>query len=525
MSRMDIFSEEDLNRIKEYGLDLHEVLRQLDVFKTSAPYMDLVRPCRPGDGIRIIYLDDEHELIETYDKRVQSGGIVKFVPASGAASRMFKVLQNGLKNGEEILRESVEKEALAGRKDKKELLEFIAGINNFAFFEDLKSVMSKQGLRIHSLIREGRFRDIIHFLIDKTGLDYSNLPKGLLKFHSYPDRSRTAFEEQLVEGASYVADINRRCRLHFTVSPEHREKFISHLEEVRPYYEQRYQVSFDVSFSVQKKSTDTIAVDSDNNPFRDEHEKILFRPGGHGSLIENLNDLDAEIVFIKNIDNVVPDRLKPDTVRWKKILGGYLIALQTRVFGYLKKLSGSMADQSILNEITGFIERDLFLKIPEHIDAAPTSEKVEFLKNRLNRPIRVCGLVRNQGEPGGGPFWVRDQHGEISAQIVESAQIDPASAGQQEILASSTHFNPVDLVAGIRNFENRRFDLRRYIDKGAVFISQKSQNGRELKALEHPGLWNGAMAGWITAFVEVPITTFNPVKTVNDLLRKEHQQG
>jgi hypothetical protein len=524
MIQADIFSEEDLRQIRGHGLELKEVLRQLEVF-TQTPFMELIRPCKLGDGIRLIEHDKEQELIEIYDNKVSRCHFVKFVPASGAASRMFKVLQNGLNKEEEILLDSVEKEALAGQNDKKALLKFITGLNAFAFFEDLKSVMAENGIQIHSLIKEGRFRDIIHFLVGKPGLDYNNLPKGLLRFHWYREGARTAFEEHLAEAVSYVADQENRCRLHFTVSTEHREGFISLLEKVRAHYEQRYQVFFDVTFSVQKKSTDTIAADRDNNPFRDENGQILFRPGGHGSLIENLNDLDADIVFIKNIDNVVPDRLKSHTVRWKKILGGCLIALQDRIFSYMEKLTGAIADDSLPTEIMTFMKKDLCLHIPQALETASTGEKVAYLKNRLNRPIRVCGLVRNQGEPGGGPFWVRARDGEVSVQIVESAQIDPGSESQQDILASSTHFNPVDIVAGIRDFQKRPFNLRRYVDKSAVFISEKSQNGRELKALEHPGLWNGAMAGWITIFVEVPIITFNPVKTVNDLLRKEHQQG
>jgi hypothetical protein len=301
------------------------------------------------------------------------------------------------------------------------------------------------------------------------------------------------------------------------------DKFRSLFEKVKPVYEKEYQVTFHASFSVQKESTDTIAVDPDNRPFRDENGMLLFRPGGHGALIENVNDLNGDMVFIKNIDNVVPDRLKAETIKWKKALGGCLITLQKQIHGYMDKLASGVVDEGFFDEVLTFMKDELFIQRPDLMISAGLEEKMRFCMNSLNRPVRICGMVRNVGEPGGGPFWIRDDSGDLSPQIVESAQIDPVSPEQQAILASSTHFNPVDLVCGVWDWQGRPFDLHRFVDEKAIFISEKSKDGKDLKALEHPGLWNGAMARWITLFVEVPIITFNPVKTVNDLLRQEHQ--
>lgn len=518
-----MFTDDDIRQIEDHGLSLEEVNRQLDIFKKPFPYLDLLRPCLTGDGIKVIDTERMRALIETYEREAPKRSCLKFVPASGAASRMFKTPVKFLNQEKEINRESVVAEADGGQKDAQDLLTFMGGIRQFAFFKDLKSMMSRNGLDIDALLEKGQFPEIIRFLLKEPGLNYASLPKGLLKFHTYPEGNRTAFEEHLVEAASYVADRNRKCRLQFTVSREHLGDFEVLLERVRPLYEEKYDASFDVTFSMQKKSTDILAVDLENRPFRQKDGKILFRPGGHGSLIENLNDLEGDIVFIKNIDNVVPDWIKPDTFKWKKILGGYLIDIQSRVFRYLNALSSGAPDDAYLDRVTDFVRDELCLSVPVAKENAPAREKGAFLMETINRPIRVCGMVKNVGEPGGGPFWVRDKSGESSRQIVEMAQIDPDYETHQDILAASTHFNPVDLVCGVSDFEGRPFDLRQYVDPSAVFIAQKSKDGKDLKALEHPGLWNGAMARWITIFVEVPIITFNPVKTVNDLLRKEHQ--
>jgi hypothetical protein len=318
---------------------------------------------------------------------------------------------------------------------------------------------------------------------------------------------------------------DRIVPIHFTVSQEHMEKFNSLIALVRPYYENMFDIRYDIQFSVQKPSTDTIAVDMDNSPFREADGSLVFRPGGHGALIENLNDMEADIVFIKNIDNIVPDRLKSETYKYKKVLGGLLIKLQEKIFDYLKKMEQKPVPDPLITEISQFCVDSLAMKLPERFGKMEQKQQYQILQAFLNRPIRICGMVRNEGEPGGGPFFVENIHGEVSLQIVESSQINMKDAGQVSILKSATHFNPVDLVCGIKDYKGKKFDLHKYIDQDTGFISVKSKDGRQLKALELPGLWNGAMADWLTLFVEVPLATFNPVKIVNDLLREQHQNN
>ena len=366
---------------------------------------------------------------------------------------------------------------------------------------------------------------VIDHLVNKSGLDYGSLPKGLLKFHKYNNVSRCALEEHLVEAGHYAKSKDKIAKVHFTVSPEHMERFTGEVEKVRSQYEKELNVKFDISYSIQKPSTDTIAVDMDNKPFREADNTILFRPGGHGALIENLNEIEGDIVFIKNIDNVVPDRLKPETILYKKAIGGLLLKLQSQIFAYLNKMEKSSLVTSEIGNISNFARKKLNITFSETFSDLSEKKKQDYLFAQLNRPIRICGMVKNEGEPGGGPFWVKNTKGEISLQIVESSQIDVNNPGQKDIMQASTHFNPVDLVCGLSNYKGEQFDLHHYIDPETGFISIKSKNGKNLKAQELPGLWNGAMADWITLFVEVPIITFNPVKTVNDLLRDQHQPG
>jgi hypothetical protein len=342
----------------------------------------------------------------------------------------------------------------------------------------------------------------------------------LIIFHAYPNGDRTAFEEQLVEAIAYTEDSNYESRVHFTVSPEYRDKIKNYVEYIKKKYENK--VTLFVEYSVQKKSTQTIAYSLEHDLFVTSGGNLVFRPGGHGALIENLDDLNGDIVFIKNIDNVVPDYLKPETYLYKRLLGGYLVQLQDQIFDYLKKLENEIED-SLLEEITNFADEKLHIVMPDSVKAGGTAEKIQFLRSKLNRPIRVCGMVKNQGEPGGGPFWVEDDEANLSLQIVEKAQIDLSDPEQREILEQSTHFNPVDLVCGLRDYTGEPFDLSEFIDEEAGIITEKSLEGKPLKAMELPGLWNGSMAFWNTIFVEVPLITFNPVKTVNDLLRDEHQ--
>jgi hypothetical protein len=399
---------------------------------------------------------------------------------------------------------------------------FLKNLKQFAFYDDLKAVMSRDGLDVDDLAASGQYKDILEYVLTSRGLDYADLPKGLIAFHRYPGHSRTPFEEHVVEGAAYTRDATGMARLHFTVSPEHEAPIRVHLDEVKDRYETG-DLSLDLALSVQQPSTDTIAVDMKNRPFRDESGGLVFRPGGHGALLGNLNSLKGDVVFIKNIDNVVPDRLKGPTYQYKRALGGYLAELQEQVFALNGRLAARSVDKGAVSRALELAREKLAIDFPPGMAKGTVREQAAFLFSRLNKPLRVCGMVKNEGEPGGGPFWVEMKDGSAALQIVESAQVDLESPEQRAVWESSTHFNPVDLVCGVRDYEGKPFDLFTYSDPETGLISVKSQGGNELKALELPGLWNGAMAHWNTVFVEVPIITFNPVKVINDLLRKEHQ--
>jgi len=519
----NIFSSSDVRQIEHHGLTVPEALRQIELFKKPPAYLKLHRPCVPGDGIRVLSGEEIRSFARLFDEKRDTYEVLKFVPASGAATRMFKILLKFFNPERPRFPASAAQDARMSDPEARALEDFFTGLPRFAFISDLEAAINVAGTSMEDLPDRASRHEILAFLLTDKGLGYASLPKGLTKFHQYNGETRTAFEEHLVEAASYAANSDGVCRLHFTVSQEHLQGFRSLLEKIRPLYEQRYEVSFKVDFSLQKKKTDTIAVDLDNRPFRLEDGGLLFRPGGHGALIENLGDLEADLVFIKNIDNVVPDRLKEATFQWKKILGGLFIRLQAGTFNYLKRLSEEPQSPGLLDDAMKFASTELHLEIDDDLRKESPEKLRRSLLEKLDRPLRVCGMVRNTGEPGGGPFWVEGKNGNRTCQIVETAQIDMQSEGQKEIVAASTHFNPVDLVCGMKDWKGRPFDLSRFVDHEAVFISRKSRAGRELKALELPGLWNGAMAYWNTVFVDVPSVTFNPVKTINDLLREEHQ--
>ena len=477
-----MFTHEDLQQITQHGLTEAQVEQQINNFRQGFPFLPVVRAASVGDGVLAL---DEQALdaaVARYDEAAASLKVVKFVPASGAATRMFKELF-----------EYVNDDKRTAGIDR--LLE---NIEHFAFWPELSEY----------IMPDSPDEEIVELII-KGGLNYGSKPKGLVTFHSYPDGARKAVEEHLVEGALYARS-GDEVYIHFTVSAEHKEGFLEVLNASQPIFEERFGVKYNISFSVQKPSTDTIAVNPDNTPFRTDEGKLLFRPAGHGALIENLNDIDADIIFVKNIDNVTTDERRGDTVKYKKALAGLLLELQEQAFEYLKVLEVGGAD---LEPIANFVEERLCVKLPEDYNTA-------LLKAVLNRPIRVCGVVRNQGEPGGGPFWVDGGDGTESLQIAESSQIAPEN---MHLMQSATHFNPVDLVCGVKDSRSNKFDLTQYTDPSTGFISSKSSGGRELRAQELPGLWNGAMAKWNTVLVEVPITTFSPVKVVQDLLRPEHQ--
>jgi hypothetical protein len=507
------FSEADLRQLEERGISPDEAARQLALFDNPPGFMELERPCTVGDGVVRLRDDDIPELHSLHEEAAAAGRFRKFVPASGAATRMFKELiyfERGPGRG--LSWEEIRAQADAGAREASALVAFMAELDHFPFRDELRRQAGSDD-----------FRKLLHALLRSPGLDYGSLPKGLLKFHAYTDGSRTPFEEHLVEAALYVKDATGTGRMHLTVSPEHRDAFAALFFEVRARYEEKYGVRFDVDYSVQKRSTDTLAVDMANRPLRDEQGRLLFRPGGHGALIENLDDLYGDLVFVKNIDNVQPDHRKDAVLHWKKALGGYLVKLQREARERIRALEEERGSTAVLEEAVHFAGSRLAVELDGRLDPLSPRERCAFLIDRLDRPLRVCGVVPNRGEPGGGPFWVRRRDGTVSKQIVEGAEIDRSDAGQEEILADSTHFNPVDLVCGLRDAGGRPYDLSAYVDEDAVMISSKSSGGRELKALERPGLWNGGMAGWNTIFVETPIETFSPVKSILDLLRDEHQ--
>jgi len=503
-----ILSASDIEHIRARGTTEEKVLRQIDLCRLGAVTVTLERPATVGDGIIRVAEEDRESLAALHDEAARAGRVLKFVPASGAATRMFREWHGAFNRG--------------GFTDGEELEIFLTRLPRYAFYGDLGKALSAAGHDLGDLVARRRGQEIIDFILNEKGLHYAWKPKALLKFHQYEKEARTALEEHLVEAALYAKDGSGLCRIHFTVSEEHREPVKELLGRVTGLYEKRFGARFEIGLSIQSESTDTIAVDLENRPFRDRDGRLLFRPGGHGALLYNLDGIDGDIVFIKNIDNIVPDRLKSATVLHKKILGGCLVGLQRELFRHLRALSEGEAGESAIGAAARFAADRLNCAMPPGMAGRPPGERRQILMGLLNRPLRVCGMVKNEGEPGGGPFWAVGKNGACSLQIVEEVQVDKGRADQAAIWASSTHFNPVDLVCGIRDFRGHKFDLERFVDGEQVFISTKSHEGCDIKALELPGLWNGSMAFWHTVFVEVPIETFNPVKTIDDLLRPAH---
>ena len=505
-------NQQDLNQIKARGISEQQIEHQLEQIKEGFPFLKLESAAAIGKGIIAPSNDEVKKYEEAWNAYKKEGHkIVKFVPASGAASRMFKNMFAFLAAPYDAPTTDFEKH-------------FFENIKKFAFRESLCAQCRKnEGDNIKTLLAENKYKTIVANLLWEDGLNYGQLPKGLLQFHEYKELNevRTPMEEHLVEAALYASS-NGEANVHFTVSHDHLELFKKMVEEKVGKYAERYGVKYNVSFSEQKPSTDTIAANPDNTPFRNEDGSLLFRPGGHGALIENLNEIDADVVFIKNIDNVVPDRLKDETVTYKQVIAGILVTLQKRAFEYLRILDTGAYNHEKLEEIIRFVQRDLCCRRPD-IKELEDADLVIYLRKNLNRPMRVCGVVKNVGEPGGGPFLTYNSDGTISLQILESSQIDKDNEEYMKMFTQGTHFNPVDLVCATKNYKGEPFNLPDYVDSSTGFISNKSKNGKDLKALELPGLWNGAMSDWNTVFVEVPLGTFNPVKTVNDLLRDQHQ--
>ena len=502
-----MLNEKDLLQLSERNVSENQVNQQVAQLKRGTKYVQLMRPATIGDGIMRIDETQVDALTQDFDNDREFYQFTKFVPASGAASRMFKDLFAFAETGVET----------------KFTDTFFAHIQNFAFFDDLnQAVVRLYSNDIATILQQGHKVEVVKALLNDEGLAYGKLPKALLKFHHYDGFNRLALEEHLVEAARYATDNEGVAKLHFTVSPEHEKLFKEIVNKLKDSYEKQYGVQYDITYSCQKPSTDTVAIDAEGNLFREANGKILFRPGGHGALIENLNDLGEEIVFIKNIDNEVPESKAATTIIYKKVLAGLVLKLQQKTFEYLNMLDEGFLNDKELNTIINFAKTDLMIDIPDFVMQYNEIEKIDYLYEKLNRPIRVCGMVKNEGEPGGGPFWVKNDDDKVSLQIIESSQIDHKDETQEHFFQASTHFNPVDLVCGCWNYKGEAFNLKDYVDPNTGFVSNKSKDGRELRALELPGLWNGAMANWITVFVEVPIETFNPVKTVNDLLKPMH---
>lgn len=505
-----MLSQQDLQQLAGKGISEEQINQQLDAFKTGFPFLKLEAAAAIGKGIVSPAEDERQQYVKAWNNYKDEGHkIVKFVPASGAASRMFKDMFSFLNADYDTPTTEFERK-------------YFLNLTKFAFYDALDAkCMELYGKGITTLLADMNYKAIAAAMLNKEGLNYGQLPKGMLLFHKYPDGPRTPMEEHLVEGALYAASAGE-SNVHFTVSHEHMEMFEQRVAEKEDIYAEKYGVKYNISFSEQKPNTDTVAANPDNTLFRNEDGSLLFRPGGHGALIENLNEIDADVIFIKNIDNVVPDRLKEETVEYKQLIAGVLVTLQKRAFEYLRMLNAGEYNHELLEEIIRFVQQDLCCRKPD-IKELEDAELVIYLKKKLNRPMRVCGVVKNVGEPGGGPFLTYNQDGTISLQILESSQIDKSNEEYMRMFTEGTHFNPVDLVCAVRDFEGKPFNLPDFVDKSTGFISNKSKNGRELKALELPGLWNGAMSDWNTVFVEVPLGTFNPVKTVNDLLRDQHQ--
>ena len=505
-----MLTQQDLKQLAQKGISEQQIETQLGQFKTGFPFLKLEAAAAIGRGIVAPTSDEGRKYVDAWQKYKAAGKrVVKFVPASGAASRMFKDMFAFVDADYDKPTTDFEKK-------------YFDNIDKFAFYGELDAVCQKNnGKGIKALIQEGNFKAVAANMLKAEGLNYGQLPKGLLLFHNYPEGPRTPMEEHLVEGALYAAS-NGEAHVHFTVSHEHMELFKQKVAQKADIYAKKYGIAYDITFSEQKPSTDTVAANPDGTPFRNSDGSLLFRPGGHGALIENLNEIEADVIFVKNIDNVVPDRLKGDTVLWKQIIAGVLVTLQKKAFEYLELLDSGKYTHEQIEEIIRFVQNDLCCRKAD-IKELEDADLVIYLRKKLNRPMRVCGVVKNVGEPGGGPFLTYNQDGTVSLQILESSQIDKSNKEYMEMFTKGTHFNPVDLVCAVKDYKGNAFDLPKFVDPTTGFISQKSKSGKELQALELPGLWNGAMSDWSTIFVEVPLSTFNPVKTVNDLLREQHQ--
>lgn len=508
-----LYSQEDLIQLKKRHLSAESLNAQIERFKKGILPLTLTAPCTVGNGVRVFSKNEINRLVKFYETECQHKKMVKFIPASGAATRMFHHL---------LVFRAKAAELPKNDPDRKAVEHFFSNLKNFGFYEELADKLKLNGFKLADLLKKNDYVKILDVLFAKKGLHYGNIPKALVKFHKDGKNSLTALEEHLAEAALYTKDAAGNCRVVFTVSQEFKEMVKRYYESVVGKYEQKYKVKYHTTFSVQRPSTDSVAVDPANRPFKDAEGKILFRPSGHGALLDNLGDVNGDVVFIKNIDNVQPNHLKEDTVIYKKVLGGHLLELQQKIYSFLEELENDTISEDGLDEAIEFAAAVLSIKIPDQIQF-DRALLVKHLYEKFHRPLRVCGVVKSKGEPGGAPFWVKEADNSDTLQIVERAQVNTGSQEQLKIFNAASHFNPVDIACGLRNHKGEQYNLHYYRNSETGFITIKSFEGKPLKAYELPGLWNGSMANWNTVFVEVPLCTFSPAKTINDLLRREHQ--
>lgn len=512
------YSPLDIEQIKRLGLNLSDVDKQLEHYESPSSCVNLKAFATIDNGIVKLSESEQNELIEYYETQKNSLSVVKFTPASGAASRMFKMLH------EFLAVYDPQKESINSYINKNKITElflFFVTVEKLPFHDNAVTLMRKTKPDYDLLTLDQKRLLFVKTILEDTALNYSNFPKGLLPFHKYKNHISTAFEEHMFEAAKY-ASVNGKAVLHFTISKTHLKQFESKLAEIQKTVESKTDTAFEITFSNQESTTDVLAVDLKNQPFRLKN-KLLFRPSGHGALIKNLNQIDADIVFIKNIDNVVVNKYLDEVTRYKKALAGLLLNRQRQAFIYAKVLESGDLSKDKIEEITEFLTQKFNIVMTSQFEKYAKKHQIEYLQSKINRPVRVCGMVKNESEPGGGPFWVKHDNGEVSLQIVEASQVDASLKKQKAILTNATHFNPVDVICGVKNHKGEAFDLEQFVDSNTYFVTTKTKYGRKLKTLERPGLWNGSMANWNTIFVEVPIITFNPVKCVNDLLKFTHQ--
>lgn len=510
------FTSDDIVQIENNGLTTEKVISQIQLFKTGITTANLKDAATINSGILNFNETEKTAFIHYFESQKETVSILQFIPSSGAASRMFKFLFKFLKEFNPK-KESIN--SYINKNNVPEMTLFLFGLKKFPFYQKAKTLLPSN---YNTFTNDEKAIAFIKVILDKEKLNYGEQPKGLLPFHQYKNEISTAFQEHLFEAASYASNHNK-AKLHFTVSENHKNKFEQELGTIKEHISKKTNCTFDITFSFQRQQTNTIAVTPKNELFREEDNSLLFRPSGHGALIENLNEVNEDLVFIKNIDNVVAANLSETVASYKKMLGGLLLKTQKQVFSYQQALEQKNIDEKEIITIANFLINSLNIVVNPEFEKYSKKYQIEYLIEKLNRPIRICGMVKNEGEPGGGPFWVKNENGHISLQIIEGAQMDKKDKLQKKIIKSATHFNPVDLVCGIKNYKGEKYNLLDFVDVNTGFISSKTKLGKDLKALELPGLWNGAMANWNTIFVEVPLETFNPVKTVNDLLKSAHQ--